>query len=390
MLEVTHPTPPLSQLAEDEELLQSSVRAFAESEIAPHVREMDERGELPRSLIDRLFDLGVMAVEIPESFGGSGGHFFLSVIAVEELSRVDPSVAVLVDVQNTLVINALRRWGSDELQHRLLTRLASGTVGAYALSEAGSGSDAFAMTTRAVPTPTGDGYRLSGRKLWITNANEADLFIVFATVDPSAGYRGITAFVVDRAFDGFSVGRKEDKLGIRASSTCELLLDDCFVPTSNILGEIGRGYKVAIETLNEGRIGIGAQMVGLSQGALDHTIAYVRERKQFDQPISDFQAVQFQIAQAATELEVARLAVYNTARLRDSGRPFLTEAAMAKLFSSQVAERVTSLAVQLHGGVGYTKDYPVEKLFRDAKIGQIYEGTSNLQLQTIAKQLLRG
>ncbi len=389
MLEVTQATPPLSQLAEDEELLQSSVRAFAESEIAPHVREMDERGELPRSLIDRLFDLGVMAVEIPESFGGSGGHFFLSVIAVEELSRVDPSVAVLVDVQNTLVINALRRWGSDELQRRLLTRLASGTVGAYALSEAGSGSDAFAMTTRAVPTPEGDGYRLSGRKLWITNANEADLFIVFATVDPSAGYRGITAFVVDRAFDGFSVGRKEDKLGIRASSTCELLLDDCFVPTSNILGEIGRGYKVAIETLNEGRIGIGAQMVGLSQGALDHTIAYVRERKQFDQPISDFQAVQFQIAQAATELEVARLAVYNAARLRDSGRPFLTEAAMAKLFSSQVAERVTSLAVQLHGGVGYTKDYPVEKLFRDAKIGQIYEGTSNLQLQTIAKQLLR-
>ena len=390
MLEVTQATPPLSQLAEDEELLQSSVRAFAESEIAPHVREMDERGELPRSLIDRLFDLGVMAVEIPESFGGSGGHFFLSVIAVEELSRIDPSVAVLVDVQNTLVINALRRWGSDELQRRLLTRLASGTVGAYALSEAGSGSDAFAMTTRAVPTPEGDGYRLSGRKLWITNANEADLFIVFATVDPSAGYRGITAFVVDRAFDGFSVGRKEDKLGIRASSTCELLLDDCFVPTSNILGEIGRGYKVAIETLNEGRIGIGAQMVGLSQGALDHTIAYVRERKQFDQPISDFQAVQFQIAQAATELEVARLAVYNAARLRDSGRPFLTEAAMAKLFSSQVAERVTSLAVQLHGGVGYTKDYPVEKLFRDAKIGQIYEGTSNLQLQTIAKQLLRG
>ena len=389
MLEVTQATPPLSQLAEDEELLQSSVRAFAESEIAPHVREMDERGELPRALIDRLFDLGVMAVEIPESLGGSGGHFFLSVIAVEELSRIDPSVAVLVDVQNTLVINALQRWGSDELQRRLLTRLASGTVGAYALSEAGSGSDAFAMTTRAVPTPEGDGYRLSGRKLWITNANEADLFIVFATVDPSAGYRGITAFVVDRAFDGFSVGRKEDKLGIRASSTCELLLDDCFVPTSNILGEIGLGYKVAIETLNEGRIGIGAQMVGLSQGALDHTIAYVRERKQFDQPISDFQAVQFQIAQAATELEVARLAVYNAARLRDSGRPFLTEAAMAKLFSSQVAERVTSLAVQLHGGVGYTKDYPVEKLFRDAKIGQIYEGTSNLQLQTIAKQLLR-
>jgi len=390
MPEVTHTTPPLSQLAEDEELLQSSVRAFAEAEIRPLVRNMDEKGEFPRSLIAKLFDLGVMAIEIPESHGGSGGHFFLSVIAVEELSRVDPSVAVLVDVQNTLVINALRRWGSDELQHRILPGLATGTVGAYALSEAGSGSDAFAMTTRAVRSPDGQGYRVSGKKLWITNANEADLFIVFATVDPSAGYRGITAFVVDRAFEGFSVGKKEDKLGIRASSTCELLLDDCFVPESNILGEVGRGYKVAIETLNEGRIGIGAQMVGLAQGALDHTLAYTQERKQFDRHISDFQAVQFQIAQAATELEVARLAVYNAARLRDSGRPFLTEAAMAKLYSSQVAERVTSLAVQLHGGVGYSKDYPVEKLYRDAKIGQIYEGTSNLQLQTIAKQLLRG
>ena len=390
MPEVTRTTPPLSQLAEDEELLQSSVRAFAEAEIRPLVRKMDEKGELPRSLIAKLFDLGVMAIEIPESDGGSGGHFFLSVIAVEELSRVDPSVAVLVDVQNTLVINALRRWGSDELQHRTLPELATGTVGAYALSEAGSGSDAFAMKTRAVQSPDGQGYRLSGRKLWITNANEADLFIVFATVDPSAGYRGITAFLVDRASEGFSVGKKEDKLGIRASSTCELLLDDCYVAQSNILGEVGRGYKVAIETLNEGRIGIGAQMVGLAQGALDHTLAYIQERKQFDRPISDFQAVQFQIAQAATELEVARLAVYNAARLRDSGRPFLTEAAMAKLYSSQVAERVTSLAVQLHGGVGYSKDYPVEKLYRDAKIGQIYEGTSNLQLQTIAKQLLRG
>ncbi len=389
MPEVTHTTPPLSQLAEDEKLLQSSVRAFAEAEIRPLVRKMDEKGELPRSLIAKLFDLGVMAIEIPESDGGSGGHFFLSVIAVEELSRVDPSVAVLVDVQNTLVINALRRWGSDELQHRILPGLATETVGAYALSEAGSGSDAFAMTTRAVQSPDGQGYRLSGRKLWITNANEADLFIVFATVDPSAGYRGITAFVVDRAFEGFSVGKKEDKLGIRASSTCELLLDDCYVPESNVLGEVGRGYKVAIETLNEGRIGIGAQMVGLAQGAFDHTLAYIQERKQFDRPISDFQAVQFQIAQAATELEVARLAVYNAARLRDSGRAFLTEAAMAKLYSSQVAERVTSLAVQLHGGVGYSKDYPVEKLYRDAKIGQIYEGTSNLQLQTIAKQLLK-
>ncbi len=378
---------PLSQLSDDEELLRANVRAFADAEIRPLVRQMDEAGQMPRSLIDQLFELGVMAIEIPETLGGSGASFFFSVIAVEELSRVDPSVAVVVDVQNTLVNNALLRWGTDDLQRRMLPRLASGGVGAYALSEAGSGSDAFAMTTRAVDD--GGAYIISGRKLWITNAAEADLFIVFATIDPTAGYRGVTAFVVERGTPGFEVGKKEDKLGIRASSTCELLLDDCHVAKTNVLGDVGRGYKVAIETLNEGRIGIGAQMVGLTQGALDHALTYVTERKQFGQPLSDFQAVQFQLAQAATELETARLAVYNAARLRDTRQPFLTEAAMAKLFSSQVAERVTSLAVQLLGGVGYTRDYPVEKLYRDAKIGQIYEGTSNLQLQTIAKQLLR-
>ena len=385
MPEIADFHPPLTQLAEDEELLKTNVRAFAETEIRPLVREMDDAEAIPRALIDKLFDLGIMGIEIPEVHGGGGASFFFSVIAVEELSRVDPSVAVVVDVQNTLVINALLKWGTDDLQRRVLPRLATDTVGAYALSEAGSGSDAFALTSRAVATPDGDAYLLSGRKLWITNANEADVFIVFATVDPDAGYRGITAFVVERDFPGFRVGKKEDKLGIRASSTCELLLDDCHVPAANVLGEVGRGYKVAIETLNEGRIGIGAQMVGLAQGALDHTIAYVRERKQFGRAIGDFQAVQFQLAQAATELEVARLAVYNAARLHDAERSFVTQGAMAKLFSSQVAERVTSLAVQLFGGIGYTKDCPVEKLYRDAKIGQIYEGTSNLQLQTIAK-----
>ena len=386
MPDVADLPPPLTRLSEDEHLLRANVRAFAEAEVAPLAREMDERAAMPRTLIDKLFDLGIMGIEIPETYGGTGAHFFLSVIAVEELSRVDPSVAVVVDVQNTLVINAILRWGTDDSKRRFLPRLAAATVGAYALSEEGSGSDAFAMTTRAVAD--GDDYVLSGRKLWITNANEADLFIVFANANPDAGYRGITAFLVERGTRGLSIGKKEDKLGIRASSTCELLFDECRVPRANILGELGRGYKVAIETLNEGRIGIGAQMVGLAQGALDHTLAYVQERKQFGQPIADFQAVQFQLAQAATELEVARLSVYNAARLRDAGQPFLTEAAMAKLFSSQVAERVTSLAVQLFGGVGYTKDYPVEKLYRDAKIGQIYEGTSNLQLQTIAKQLL--
>ena len=388
MPDVADHTPPLTSVSEDERLLRANVRAFAEAEVAPLSREMDDRAEMPRALIDQLFELGIMGIEIPETHGGAGAHFFMSVIAVEELSRVDPSVAVVVDVQNTLVVNALMRWGSDDVTRRFLPRLASGTLGAYALSEAGSGSDAFALSTRA--TPAGDDFVLTGRKLWITNANEADLFIVFANVDPSAGHRGITAFVVERGCEGFTVGKKEDKLGIRASSTCELLFDDCRVPGANVLGELGRGYKVAIETLNEGRIGIGAQMVGLAQGALDQTLAYVQERQQFGHKISDFQAVQFQLAQAATEIEAARLMTYNAARLRDAHRPFLTESAMAKLFSSQVAERVTSLAVQLFGGVGYTKDYPVEKFYRDAKIGQIYEGTSNLQLQTIAKQLIGG
>jgi alkylation response protein AidB-like acyl-CoA dehydrogenase len=377
---------PLTVLAEDELIFRESVREFAEARVRPLVREMDEHAKIPRSLIDRLFDLGVMGIEIPEAFGGSGGTFFHSVLAVEELSRVDPSVGVLVDVQNTLVINAVLRWGNDDIKRRYLPKLASGTVGAYALSEAGSGSDAFALTTRA--REDGDAFVLSGRKLWITNGNEADAFIVFATVNPEAGYRGITAFLVDRDFAGFTVGKKEDKLGIRASSTCELILEDCRVPRANVLGEIGKGYKTAIETLNEGRIGIGAQMLGLDDGALAHTIRYTKERKQFGKAIADFQAVQYQLARAAMDVETARLTVYNAARLRDAGRPFLTEAAICKLFASEVAERVSSLAVNLFGGNGFVKEYPVEKLFRDSKIGQIYEGTSNLQLQTIAKQIL--
>jgi alkylation response protein AidB-like acyl-CoA dehydrogenase len=376
----------LTRLTEDETLFQASVREFAAREIRPLVREMDHEAKMPRRLIDSLFELGLMGIEIPDAQGGGGGTFFHAVLAVEALSAVDPSVGVLVDVQNTLVINALARWGSEAQQAHYLPMLASRSVGAYALSEAGSGSDAFALTTRAVES--GGDFLLTGRKLWITNANEADLFVVFATVNPEVGYRGITAFLVDRGFAGFSVGKKEEKLGIRASSTCELLFEECRVPRANVLGEVGRGYKVAIETLNEGRIGIGAQMIGLAQGALDHAIAYTKERKQFGKAISDFQGVQFQLAHAATELEAARLLVYNAARLRDAGDPFLTEAAMCKLFSSNAAEHVTSLAVQLFGGYGYVKDYPVEKLYRDAKIGQIYEGTSNLQLQTIAKQIL--
>ena len=380
------PAQPLTRLSEDEQLFRDSVYEFADREIRPLVREMDEQAKIPKALIDKLFDLGVMGIEVPDSFGGGGASFFHSVLAVEALSRVDPSIGVLVDVQNTLVINALVRWGNEDVRKRYLPKMAADTIGAYALSEAGSGSDAFAMTTRAAER---DGeWALTGRKLWITNANEADLFIVFANVSPEAGYRGITAFLVERGFSGFTVGKKEDKLGIRASSTCELLFDDCRVPRTSVLGEVGKGYKVAIETLNEGRIGIGAQMIGLAQGALDHAIAYTRERKQFGKAIAEFQAVQHQIARAATELEAARLLVYNAARLRDSRQPFLTEAAMCKIFSSEVAERVASLAVNLFGGYGFVKDYPVEKLYRDAKIGQIYEGTSNLQLQTIAKQLL--
>jgi len=378
--------PPLTQLTEDEAILRDSVRDFAEATIRPLVREMDEHAKIPRTLVDALFDLGIMGIEVPESYGGAGGRFFHAVITVEELSRVDPSIGVLVDVQNTLVVNALLRWGTEELKRRYLPRLAAKTVGAYALSEAGSGSDAFALATRAVATP--DGYTLTGRKLWITNGNEADLFIVFATLNPEAGYRGITAFIVERGFPGFSVGKKEDKLGIRASSTCELILEDCHVPAANVLGEPGKGYKVAIETLNEGRIGIGAQMIGLAKGALEHAVAYTKERKQFGKAIAEFQAVQFQLARAAVELEAARLTVYNAARLRDAGRPFLTEAAICKIYSSEVAERIASLAVNLFGGNGFVKEYPVEKLYRDQKIGQIYEGTSNLQLQTIAKQIL--
>ena len=377
---------PLTVLAEDEAIFRDSVREFAEAQVRPLVREMDEHAKIPRSLIDQLFDLGVMGIEVPETYGGAGARFFHSVLAVEELSRVDPSIGVLVDVQNTLVINALLRWGNEDIKRRYLPKLAASIVGAYALSEAGSGSDAFALTSRA--REDGDAYVLNGRKLWITNGNEADLFIVFATVNPEAGYRGITAFLVDRGFAGFTVGKKEDKLGIRASSTCELILEDCRVPKSNVLGEVGKGYKVAIETLNEGRIGIGAQMIGLAKGALEHAVKYTKERKQFGKAIGEFQGVQFQLARAAVEVEAARLSVYNAARLRDAGRPFLTEAAICKILSSEVAESVASLAVNLFGGNGFVKEYPVEKLFRDAKIGQIYEGTSNLQLQTIAKQLL--
>jgi alkylation response protein AidB-like acyl-CoA dehydrogenase len=378
--------PPLTTLADDERLFRDSVYEFADREIRPLVRDMDEHAKIAPALLDKLFGLGVMGIEIPDGFGGGGASFFHSVLAVEALSRVDPSIGVLVDVQNTLVINALLRWGSDDVKARYLPKMATDTIGAYALSEAGSGSDAFAMTTRAVER---DGeWVLTGRKLWITNANEAGLFIVFANANPDAGYRGITAFLVDRGVAGFTVGKKEDKLGIRASSTCELLFEQCRVPCANVLGEVGKGYKVAIETLNEGRIGIGAQMIGLAQGALDHSIAYTRDRKQFGKAIAEFQAVQHQIARAATELEAARLLVYNAARLRDAQLPFLTEAAMCKIFSSEVAERVASLAINLFGGNGFVKEYPVEKLYRDAKIGQIYEGTSNLQLQTIAKQLL--
>jgi len=377
---------PLTHLSEDERLLRDSVREFAQARIRPHVREMDEQAKFPRSLVDELFALGIMGIEIPESFGGAGGRFFHAVLVVEELSRVDPSVGVLVDVQNTLVVNALVRWGSSDLKNRVLPALSTKAVGAYALSEAASGSDAFALQTRA--REDGDGYVIDGRKLWITNANEADYFIVFANLNPEAGYRGITAFVVERGTPGLTVGKKEDKLGIRASSTCEVILEHCRVPRSQVLGEVGKGYKVAIETLNEGRIGIGAQMLGLAVGALEHTVKYTKERKQFGKAIAEFQGVQFQLARAATDIEAARLLVYNAARLRDLGQPFLTEAAMCKIFASEVAERTASLAINLFGGNGFVKEYPVEKLYRDAKIGQIYEGTSNLQLQTIAKQML--
>jgi alkylation response protein AidB-like acyl-CoA dehydrogenase len=387
---MTHHTadasPALTRLAEDEVIFRDSVYEFADREIRPLVRQMDEDAKIPRDVIDRLFALGVMGIEVPESYGGAGASFFHSVLAVEALSRVDPSIGVLVDVQNTLVINAVLRWGNSEIKQRYLPKLASSIIGAYCLSEAGSGSDAFALQTRA--TEVAGGYKISGRKLWITNGNEADLFIVFANINPEAGYRGITAFLVDRGTPGFTVGKKEDKLGIRASSTCELLFEDCVVGADRVLGDVGKGYKVAIETLNEGRIGIGAQMIGLAQGALDHSIRYTKERKQFGKAIADFQGVQFQLARMAIDVESARLMVYNAARLRDAGLPFLHEAAMCKILSSEAAERVASMAVNLYGGYGFVRDYPVEKLFRDAKIGQIYEGTSNMQLITIAKQLL--
>lgn len=379
--------PALSSLTEQERMFQEAVRDFANAEIAPKVMEMDEAAQIDGSLLPQLFDMGIMGIEIPEEFGGTGADFFTSVLIVEELSRVDPSIATLVDVQNTLVINALLRWGSEELKARYLPRLASDTIGAYALSEAGSGSDAFALSCRA--TADGDDWLLEGHKLWITNGNEAGLFIVFATVDPSAGYKGITAFFVEKDSDGFSIGKKEDKLGIRASSTTELVFNKVRVPAENVLGEVGKGYRTAIETLNEGRIGIGAQMLGLAQGALDHTVRYTQEREQFGQAIGSFQGVQFQLAEMATEIEAARLMVYNAARLKDAGQPFLTQAAMAKLYASEMAQRVASMCVDLHGGYGFTKEYPVEKLYRDAKIGTIYEGTSNMQKQTIAKALMR-
>jgi alkylation response protein AidB-like acyl-CoA dehydrogenase len=378
--------PALTRLSEDEQLFTDNVYAFADREIRPLVRAMDEHGAIDTALLPKLFDLGIMGIEVPEQFGGAGGTLFHSVLAVEALSRVDPAIGVLVDVQNTLVVNAIARFGSAEVRQRYLTMLAGGTVGAFALSEAGSGSDAFALTTRAVDD--GDAFTLSGRKLWITNANEADLFIVLATINPDVGYKGITAFLVERGTPGFAVGKKEDKLGIRASSTCELLLDDCRVPKANVLGEVGKGYKVAIETLNEGRVGIGAQMLGLAQGAFDHAVAYVKERAQFGKPIGEFQGVQFEIARMACDVEIARVLTYNAARLRDAGQPFLQEAAICKLVTSEVAERVASQAINLFGGNGFVKEYPVEKLYRDAKIGQIYEGTSNMQLATIAKHCL--
>lgn len=379
---------PLVALTEDEILFRDNVRQFAEQSIRPKVKEMDEKGVFDREIIDQFFHLGLMGIEIPEQYGGAGGRFFESILAVEEISRVDPSAGVVVDVQNTLVNNALLHWTTDDQKRRYLPKMASNTVGAYALSEAGSGSDAFALQTRA--ELKGSEYVLNGRKMWITNAKEAGVFIMLATVDPSAGYKGVTAFIVEKNFPGFSVGKKEDKLGIRASSTCELIMEDCRVPKENVLGEVGKGYKIAIETLNEGRIGIGAQMVGLARGAWEYATKYAQERKQFGKSISEFQGIQFQIAQMATEIEAARMMVYNAARMKDVGMNFVKEAAMTKLFTSQVAERVASLSLEIYGGYGFTKDYPVEKYYRDAKIGKIYEGTSNMQLQTIAKLVMGG
>lgn len=378
--------PPLTALSEEESMFQATAREFAEKEIGPHVTEMDREGVIRHELVGEFLAQGFMGIGVPEAYGGSGGSFFMSILAIEEFARVDASAAVVIDVQNTLVNNALLRWGNEQQKVNLLPRLASDTVGAYALSEANAGSDAFALETRA--KEAGDGYLLEGRKLWITNAKEAGLFLIFATVNRELGYKGITAFLVERDRQGFSIGKKEDKLGIRASSTCELILEDCPVPKASVLGEVGKGYKVAIETLNEGRIGISAQMVGVARGALEHALRYAQERRQFGSPIAEFQAIQFQLAQLATEVEAARLMTYNAARLKDAGLPFVKEAAMAKYFCSQVAERVASQALEIYGGYGFTKDYPAEKYLRDAEIGKIYEGTSFMQLQTIAKMIL--
>jgi len=388
MQEQTERMAPLTQLTEDEQMLKEAAADIAESIIKPKVQEMDEAAKLDPEIIKTFFEMGLMGIEIPESYRGGGGTFFMSIVAIEQISRVDASVGVFMDVQNTLVNNAFLRWGNDEVKQRFLPQLATEKVGAYCLSEAGSGSDAFALKCSA--KEDGDSYVLNGTKLWITNANEADLFLVFATINPELGYKGITAFIVERSMEGFSISKKENKLGIRASSTCELLLEDVRVPKENILGEVGKGYKVAIETLNEGRIGIGAQMIGIAQGSYDAALAYTQERKQFGKSISDFQGVQFQLAKMATELEMARLLVYNAARLKEAGQPFLKEAAMAKYYSSDVAENLSSMAIDLYGGYGYVKEYPVEKFYRDSKIGKIYEGTSNMQLQTIAKIILKG
>jgi alkylation response protein AidB-like acyl-CoA dehydrogenase len=378
---------PLTRLSEEEQLFYSTVRQFAEETIAPLVRSMDDEQQLAPGLVGKLFELGLMGIEVGEELGGSGGSFFDAVLAIEAISTVDPGVALLVDVHNTLVINAVRRWATDAQKQAWLRRLATDIVGAYALSEAGSGSDAFALQARAEKTESG--YRINGRKLWISNAREAELFIVFATLDPAVGYKGITAFLVEKGTPGFTVGRKEDKLGIRASSTCELVLDNCEVPANNVLGEPGKGYKIAIETLNEGRIGIGAQMLGLAEGAWRHAAHYAQERKQFGKAIAEFQAVQFTLANMATDIEATRLLVYNAARLKDAGQPYLKEAAMAKYFASHVAERVASQCVEVFGGNGFVRDYPAEKFYRDAKVGKIYEGTSNMQLMTIARQVLK-
>jgi butyryl-CoA dehydrogenase/short/branched chain acyl-CoA dehydrogenase len=377
---------PLTALSEEEQMFQAAAREFAEKEIRPHVEPMDREGVFHRELIDKFFEQGFMGLEIAEAYGGSGGTFFMAILAIEEFSRVDASAGVVIDVHNTLVNNALQRWSSEAQKQKFLPRLARDTLGAYALSEASAGSDAFSLATRACQD--GDDFILNGRKLWITNAKEAGLFIVFATVNPGLGYKGITAFLIERDAPGFSVGKKEDKLGIRASSTCELILEDCRVPRANVLGEVGKGYKVAIETLNEGRIGIGAQMLGLARGALEHATSYAKERKQFGKPIAQFQAVQFQLARLATDVEAARLMTYNAARLKDARLPFQKEAAMAKYFCAQVAERVASECLEVYGGYGFTKDYPAEKYLRDSKIGKIYEGTSFIQLQTVAKLIL--